>query len=156
MGKKVVDAPRGCFWSAKARLVINLLRRLGIRGRWLVLVHRDGLAQQAKDKLQRWNPDLSVGIEMGQSRADHEDIVCCICSNGRTGRLRENSAVCSRGLCRNHYRRVSSQHSGVLPKCTHSFRTGLPGSKRLLLGVTATHIRGDGQATDGSLWKVTR
>lgn len=43
--------------------------------RMLILAHRDDLLLQAKEKMQKWNPDISVGIEGGKYRAGEAQVV---------------------------------------------------------------------------------
>jgi superfamily II DNA or RNA helicase len=52
-------------------VVFSNLPQLIPNKRMLVLVHREELAQQAADKIKKWNPELSVAIEMGYLRDDN-------------------------------------------------------------------------------------
>lgn len=57
--------------------------------RVLVLAHREELVEQAAAKLKVWNPDKSVGIEMGVHRAgDAQIVVASVQTIGRTGSIR--------------------------------------------------------------------
>lgn len=127
----------------------SLAKHHGIDGRLLVLVHREELAAQAADKIRKWNPDFSVGIEMGTRTSNPSDrvVVASVQTIGR-----ENSArllqfrpeefgaiVCDEA---HHSTSASYQvpfrHFRVLPG-------QYDGQRRLLLGVTATPNRPDGQ-----------
>jgi len=68
----LIPSPVG---SGKTVMFSRLPRALRIKGRTLVLVHREELAQQAIDKLRRANPDLHVGLEMAGSKCVDEPIV---------------------------------------------------------------------------------
>lgn len=70
--RQLVKWPTG---TGKTVLFSNLPDFLPLTKRMLVLVHRDELAQQAKDKIMRWNPNRTVGVEMAQSRAGNAQIV---------------------------------------------------------------------------------
>jgi superfamily II DNA or RNA helicase len=72
VNRQIVRWPTGL---GKTVLFSALPEHLKLGGRMLVLVHREELAQQAVDKLKRWNPRLTVGIEMASSHAHDSDIV---------------------------------------------------------------------------------
>jgi ATP-dependent helicase IRC3 len=59
--------------SGKTVIFSNLASHHKLTGRVLVIVNQEELAQQAADKLKRWNPDDTVGIEMADSRAASDD-----------------------------------------------------------------------------------
>ena len=49
------------------RGVCSLLTNFfGFKKRILILVLRDKLAKQAAKQLKKWNPDATVGVEMGK------------------------------------------------------------------------------------------
>jgi len=117
---------------------------LNLDGRMLVLVHREELAEQAADKLRRWNPKRSVGVEMADRWADDEQlVVASVQTLGRTGNAR--------------IKRFNPHHFGaiVVDEAHHAtaasyknilqhFRV-FEDKHRLLLGVTATPNRADGK-----------
>jgi ATP-dependent helicase IRC3 len=52
----------------------------------LVVDHREELTNQALDKLKKWNPGRTVGVEMGNRRSDGEQIVVSgVATTGRKG-----------------------------------------------------------------------
>jgi superfamily II DNA or RNA helicase len=59
---------------------------LGLKGRMLVVDHREELTNQALDKLKIWNPGRTVGVEMGDRRSNGEQIVVAgVATIGRKG-----------------------------------------------------------------------
>jgi superfamily II DNA or RNA helicase len=116
-----------------------------IEQRMVVLVHRDELAEQAAQSIAFWNPKRRVGVEMGDS-------VC---------RPSDDIVVASvQTLAWGDYRRMGkfdpSEIGAVVPDEAHHStapswkgvleRFGVLGNeRRLLLGVTATPKRGDGE-----------
>jgi superfamily II DNA or RNA helicase len=120
----------------------------GFRKRVLVLVHREELAQQAADKLRKWNPGSNVGIEMGDNRAgsDCDFIVGSVQTLGRAGsnRLAALQPEAFDAVI------VDEAHHSTSPSYKEilfgHFQFGRYDTGRLLLGVTATPNRGDGVA----------
>ena len=53
--------------TGKTVVFANLPTHHGFTKRVMVLVHREELAQQAADKIARWNPGYMVGVEMANS-----------------------------------------------------------------------------------------
>lgn len=111
----------------------------------MVLVHREELAQQAADKLRTWNPGCSVGVEMADSIASPMDdfIVASVPTIGRT-----NSTRIQKFKPGNFDAIITDEaHHSTAQTYRNIFNHfGLhePENKRLLLGVTATVSRGDG------------
>ena len=142
----LIVAPTGC---GKTCIFASVPKHLGIKGRVLVLVHREELADQAADKISRWNPELSVGVEMGDRFADPfaEVVVGSVQTLGRKGsnRLaaldpRQFGAIITDEA---HHSTAESymtiyEHFGVLKD----------DNQILLLGVTATPNRADGTGLD--------
>ncbi|MGI8962116.1 MAG: DEAD/DEAH box helicase [Bryobacteraceae bacterium] len=138
--RQIVKWPTGL---GKTVLFSTLPDALHIRGRMLVIVHREELASQAADKLRRWNPSRSIGLEMANSRCNGEQlVVASVQSIGRKGSSRlqqfkpcdfeaiiiDEAHHATATTCRNiveHFQVVANKH-------------------RLLLGVTATPNRADG------------
>jgi ATP-dependent helicase IRC3 len=117
--------------------------------RSMILVHTEELADQAADKVKRWNPDLKVGIEMAERCADRYDdvVVASVPTIGRSDstRIRKFDPVefgsietdeCHHSLGIS-YRNVYG-HFGFTANSTPK--------DILMLGVTATPRRGDGEA----------
>ena len=126
-------------------------------GQMLVLAHTDDLVKQNADKLREVNPDLKIGIEMGQEH--HADSQCDIISAsvqtlGRLGSQRLNKFNVelvdklvvdeAHHSTADSYRRVLDW-SGCLAA----------GTSKLLLGVTATPSRTDGVALSDVFEKVS-
>jgi ATP-dependent helicase IRC3 len=142
--RQLIALPTG---TGKTPTFAALKDFFGFSGKVMVLVHREELADQAADKIRKWNPGARVSIEMGDRWAtQHDDfIVASVQSLGRAGSSRlarfkpeEFSAV----VC-------DEAHHSVSPSYQHIFNHfGLleQNSTRLLLGVTATPCRGDGVA----------
>jgi len=113
----------------------------------LVIVHREELADQAADKLKRWNPSLRVGVEMGAREASSKDniIVGSVQTLGRKGSLRlakfqpKDFGVV---VCDKAHHSVADSYKTVFDH----FDLRTPENKKLLLGVTATPNRADGLA----------
>jgi superfamily II DNA or RNA helicase len=118
---------------------------LGITKRVLILVHREELANQAADKYKRWNPDARVAVEMAERRANDPDtVVVASVQTLRKGGKRllalnptDFGAIITDEA---HHATADSymsiyEHFGVLSN----------ENKILLLGVTATPNRADGE-----------
>jgi len=69
----------------KAVLFATLREHHGFQKKIMVLVHREELANQGADKIQRWNPSLMVGVEMANRRSSPMDnfIVASVPTLGR-------------------------------------------------------------------------
>jgi superfamily II DNA or RNA helicase len=117
-------------------------------GKMLVLAHREELIDQAIEKMSKVNPTLRIDKEMAEHRADPEAadvIVASVATLGRKGTKRLDNYDWSK------FDKfvVDEAHHSVASSYTNIYEAaGLfePGDKRLLLGVTATPQRGDGQA----------
>jgi len=151
--RQLVCLPTG---TGKTVIFAEFPRFFGMKNRMLVLAHREELLTQARDKIRRAEPSLSVEIEQAGRRAgaDSDVVVASVPTLGRQG---------SRRLARldprefylivvdeaHHataatYRRVF-EHFGLLKN----------GSPRLLVGFTATPKRGDGQGLDAVFQEIT-
>lgn len=117
-------------------------------GKMLVLAHREELIDQAIDKMQKVNPTLRIDKEMAEHRADPDAadvIVASVATLGRKGTTRLEKYDWSK------FDKfvVDEAHHSVAQSYVNIYEAaGLfePSDKRLLLGVTATPARGDGQA----------
>jgi ATP-dependent helicase IRC3 len=132
----------------KTVVFANVREHHGFTKRVMVLVHRDELATQAAEKLQVWNPTLRVGVEMGERRCDRRDdiVVASVQTIGRAGTSRlaqfipdDFDAV----ICDEAHHSIASTYMRVI--IDHFGFTGDLSTPRLLLGVTATPNRGDGE-----------
>ncbi len=130
--------------AGKTPLLSNAKDRYNLDGRMLVLVHREELAEQAADKIRRWNPKATVGIEMASHRSKPTDdwVVASVPTIGRAGspRLLQFDPNDFGGVITDeaHHAAANSyktiyQHFG-----THQ------NPKMLNLGVTATAFRSTG------------
>jgi superfamily II DNA or RNA helicase len=135
----------------KTAIAANLRNHHGFGKKILFLVHMETLAVQAATAMQKWNPDLRVGVEMAGSYVDMEGlypptfIVASVPTLGRKGSDRikkfdpfEFDAViqdeCHIGVS-DSFKRVYD-HFGLLT----------PNSEGpLFLGITATPNRTDGR-----------
>lgn len=122
-------------------------------GQQMVLLHRDTLAEQAYNKLTLRNPKLNIHIEAGPLHAnEHADvIIASVQTLGRKNTERVNKF---------NWDRIDKivtdeAHRSLAPSYMNVYNAGgylHPESKRLMLGVTATPRRGDGQGL-GSLYQ---
>lgn len=71
--------------TGKTALFANLPDALDLKGRMLVLVHREELATQAEQKIRHWNPGKTVGVEMGDRYSSNLDqiVVASVQTIGR-------------------------------------------------------------------------
>jgi superfamily II DNA or RNA helicase len=127
----------------KTPLFSALPDHLGLKGRMLVVDHREELTNQALDKLKKWNPGRTVGVEMGDRRSNWEQIVVAgVATIGRKGspRLTQFNPADFDIIV------VDEAHHAT----AQSYRTIfdhfmiMTDTHRLLLGVTATPNRADG------------
>jgi superfamily II DNA or RNA helicase len=74
----------------KAVLFAALREQMNFSKKIMVLVHREELANQAADKIQRWNPGLMVGVEKAERQSSPMDtfIVASVPTIGRRGSSR--------------------------------------------------------------------
>lgn len=126
----------------KTPLFSALPDALGFTGRMLVLDHRTELTDQALDKLKKWNPGRTVGLEMGSRRCNGEQLVVAgVQTIGRkdSPRLLKFDAFQFDALVIDEAHHATAQ----------SYRTVInhftQNPKLLLLGVTATPNRADGK-----------
>jgi ATP-dependent helicase IRC3 len=125
----------------------NLPKYLPFKGQMLVLAHRDELIDQAAKKMRLWNPHLRVEIEKGQDQwasPDADVIIASVATLGREGSKRIERFDKNRVKCI------------VVDECHHSiadtylnvfnyFNALDEGSETLIVGVTATPGRSDGE-----------
>lgn len=123
-----------CFANLPARM------RPILNGKMLVLAARKELIEQAIEKIKHWNPELKVGEERAECRADADcDVVVgCVPTLGRTDseriqRFGEFDIV----ICDEAQHSISATHMRVFEA------TGVlkPDTNKLLVGWTATPKR---------------
>jgi superfamily II DNA or RNA helicase len=120
-----------------------------MKKRMLVLAHREELLDQARDKIARSNPELSVEVEQAGRRAGTESqvVVASIATLGRKG-----SARLARLDPEQFYLLVvdEAHHAtaATYRRVLDHFGVFDPDTPKLLVGFTATPKRGDGQGLD--------
>ena len=130
----------------KAILFAKLRDELGFRKRIMVLVHREELANQAADKIQKWNPDIMVGVEKAERYCNPMDtfVVASVPTIGRKGSPRIQKFHPDDFDCL-----VSDEsHHSTAPQWRNVleyFKVSRPNESHILsLGLTATPNRSDG------------
>src|SRR5690348_9432228 len=68
--RQLLVAPTGTGKTVLFSQLPRVLKGLGLSGQLLVLAHRKELIEQAADKIARWNPGLSIGIERAEEISD--------------------------------------------------------------------------------------
>lgn len=151
--RQLVCLPTG---TGKTVIFAEFPRYFRMKKRMLVLAHREELLDQARDKLLRANPELSVEIEQAGRHAGQESdvVVASVPTLGRSGSSRlehlnpEDFYLIvvdeAHHATAETYRRALG-HFGVFE----------PGTRKLLVGFTATPKRGDGQGLDGVFEEIS-
>jgi superfamily II DNA or RNA helicase len=139
---QLVKWPTGC---GKTVLASALPARLNTGKKMLMLVHREELASQSVDKIQKWNPGLRVGLEMGDSFASPYDdvVVAGVATIGRkdSKRLaRFNPDEFSTIVTDECQHATSQTYLNVL-----NYFNVFNDPTKLLVGLTATPNRADGE-----------
>lgn len=114
----------------------------------MVLVHREELADQAIKKMRQVNPTLRIDKEMAKHRADPSQADVVVASVASLGR-KDSKRLLGYDWSLFDKFVVDEAHHSVAQTYLNIYEAaGLfePSDKRLLLGVTATPQRGDGQA----------
>src|SRR5258708_4648755 len=124
-------------------------------GQTLILAHREELIAQAADKMMRWNPGASVGVEMADSYAstNADIIVSSVATLGRKvskRRDRFNWDAVDKCVCDEAHHSTASTYMTIFEEAGFL----RPDSRKLLLGVTATPNRGDGKPLAGVYDKI--
>jgi ATP-dependent helicase IRC3 len=144
--RQLIQLPTG---TGKTPVFANIKRHHNFDKRLLVLVHRDELAEQAKDTIQAWNPGYRVGVEMGSKVCTNRDDVVVAgvqtIGTGNSTRLTQFSPAdfCSI-VCDEAHHSVAPTYKRIFSHFGFGESVGQK-VNRLLLGVTATPNRGDGQ-----------
>ncbi|HVY62330.1 MAG TPA: DEAD/DEAH box helicase [Planctomycetota bacterium] len=140
----LVALPTGC---GKTIIFAQLPSRVAEGARTLVLAHREELLDQAARKIAEANPDLGVGVEQADRRAENaEVVVASVGTLGRRGspRLRAFDPTAFPLVV------IDEAHHATAP----SYRTVLEHFRAFeadgafVVGVTATPERGDGQGLE--------
>ena len=152
ISKQLLQAATG---TGKTILFAHLLEQLKTThpGKMLVLAHREELIDQAIAKMQKVNPTLRIDKEMAEHTADPEMadvIVASVSTLGRAGSKR----ILGYDWSKFDKFVVDEAHHAIASTYTNIFEAagllsptpnGAPANS-LLLGLTATPQRGDGQA----------
>ncbi len=148
--------------AGKTVIFASLRSFLALPGKILFLVHTEELADQARDRIREWNPGVSVGVEMAGRSCSPDDslVVASVATLGRAGSNRlDNFAPAefdvlvvdeAHHTVAESYRRIL-RHFGFdrYARPDGQAGDGRPSHSRLLLGVTATTERGDGEGLEG-------
>jgi ATP-dependent helicase IRC3 len=137
----LVSLPTG---TGKTVVFAKLPAFLKMKNRMLVLAHREELLEQAAAKFVKVAPELSIGIEQG-SRTAPPDARIVLASVPTVGR-RESSRLLRLDPEQFYLVVVDEAHHAVAPSYRRIFEHfGLfaEGTRRLLVGFTATPRRGD-------------
>ncbi|MHC4870650.1 MAG: DUF790 family protein [Planctomycetota bacterium] len=129
---------------------------LKMKKRMLVLAHRKELLDQAKEKIIRVAPHLKVEIEQGQSKAsdDADVIVASVPTLGR----KDSERLAKLDPEQFFIIVVDEAHHATAEtyrRIFNYFKLYDEGSRRLLIGFTATPRRGDGQGLGQVFQKIT-
>jgi ATP-dependent helicase IRC3 len=147
--RQLIQLPTG---TGKTAVFANLKAHHCFDNRMLVLVHREELADQAADKISHWNPSFRVGVEMGERSASNNDdvVVASVQSIGSIANRRIerfSPGAFDAVVCDEAHHAIAPTYKRVFDH--FGFGDGATGDSlplgKLLLGVTATPNRGDGQ-----------
>ena len=135
--------------TGKGEIIATLSNTLRYKlpGQMMVLLHRDELAQQVINKLRQRNPDINVQQEAGVEKCDPttaDAIVASVQTLGRknTERLKKfNFHQIDKYIVDEAHRSIADSYYNVYNGANLLENPG----NRLLLGCTATPIRGDGE-----------
>jgi superfamily II DNA or RNA helicase len=144
--RQLIQLPTG---TGKTAVFANLKPHHCFKNRMMVLIHREELAQQAAEKIKLWNPSYSVGIEMADRESSKGDdiVVASVQTLGTS-----NATRLSKFNAREFDALVPDEaHHAIAPTWKRVFdhfgmlEDSAVKSEGLLLGMTATPNRGDGQ-----------
>ncbi len=144
--RQLVCLPTG---TGKTVIFASFPRFFRMKKRMLVLAHREELLDQARQKIIRANPQLSVEIEQASRSATSscDVVVGSVQTLGRRG----SSRIKRLDPEEFYLVVVDEAHHAIAP----TYRRVLgwlgvmePGTRKLLVGFTATPKRGDGQGLD--------
>lgn len=151
--RQLIRHPTG---AGKTRTFSSIPDYLSIKGRMLVIIHREELARQSVKALQFCNPTRTVGLEMADSYSSSLDqiVVASIQTIGRSGSSRLtkfNPESFDVIVCDEAHRSIADSYMTVF----NHFKVFEPDCKILLLGVTATVSRGDRQGLNKVYQAIT-
>jgi len=141
--RQLVCLPTG---TGKTVIFSEFPRFFQMQKRMLVLAHRAELLDQARDKIRRTAPHLRVAIDQGARRAEDacDVVVASVPTLGRAGSARLqrlNPEEFYLVIVDEAHHATAETYRRVL----EHFDVFAPGTKRLVVGFTATPRRGDGQ-----------
>jgi superfamily II DNA or RNA helicase len=156
VNKQLIQMATG---TGKTVVFAGLPTHLGdiLPGQMMVLAHREELIDHAIKKIRRVNPTLRIDKEMAKHRADPsiaDVVVASVASLGRKG----TSRILNYNWERFDKFVTDEAHHSTAQSYSNIYETaGLftPGDTRLLLGVTATPQRSDGQALAQLYQRIT-
>jgi superfamily II DNA or RNA helicase len=133
----------------KTVLFSNLPKAMNFQNRILILAHREELIAQAADKFKRWNPNLSLGIEMAEQHSQPGDQVVVATVQTLSAAIARDSARMKKFDPRDFDAVIADEaHHYTAPSFVRTLQHfGLHDdakSNTLFYGVTATPDRGDG------------
>lgn len=151
--RQLVCLPTG---TGKTVVFARFPRFFRMKKRMLVLAHREELLDQARDKILRANPDLTVDIEQGGRRAqsDSDVVIASVPTLGRKG----SGRITQLDPEQFYLLVVDEAHHATAEtyrRALEHFGVFEPSSRRLLVGFTATPRRGDGQGLDTVFQEIT-
>jgi len=146
MRRQLVCLPTG---TGKTVVFAQFPRFFRMKNRMLVLAHREELLTQARDKILRANPELKVDIEQAKSRAgtDSDVVIASVPTLGRKG----SNRIDALGPDAFNLIVVDEAHhatAATYKRVLERFGVFEPGTRKLLVGFTATPKRGDGEGLD--------
>jgi len=144
--RQLVCLPTG---TGKTVIFASFPKFFRMKRRMLVLAHREELLEQAREKIIRANPHLSVEVEQAARSAGSTcDVVV-----GSVQTLGRQSSSRIRRIAPDEFYLVvvDEAHHAIAPTYRRVLKwLGVmePGTRKLLVGFTATPKRGDGQGLD--------
>lgn len=140
INRQLVALPTGC---GKTVVFASFPKHLGAR-KAFVLAHREELLDQAKDKIQKINPDLNVEVEQAGRHASSfmaDVVVASVATLGRKDSPRLRSFDPNGWpliICDEAHHSVASSYMNIF-----NYFGVFTNPRQLLVGVTATPNRGD-------------
>lgn len=128
--------------TGKMVVISNIYQKMRhlLPGKMLVLAHTEELIKQLVDNMILWNPDLKVGREQAEFYADTDCdvVVSCVQSIGREGATRlARFGEFDKVACDEAHHSIATTYMNIF----ESVGVLKPGSKKLLVGFTATPKR---------------
>jgi ATP-dependent helicase IRC3 len=128
----------------------NLPQHMPKSSQMVMIAHREELVEQGAQKIAKWNPSLSIGVEMGKLRADgREDVIVGGVQSLGLPNSTRLSKIDPRRCCfliiDECHRSTEATYGRVIDHC-------LQNPAATLVGFTATPNRADGKAM-GSVYQ---